>query len=85
MQQKIVSGSKLRLETRAKKSLIFTIKKEQRGNILIIWHTMTDKGVSDLWSSVNHIAIVVSDVGTSLSFYTDIIGMKQVFRPNFDR
>merc|ERR1712037_223952 len=51
----------------------------------IIWHTMSDRGVSDLWSSVNHIAIVVSDVGTSLSFYTDIIGMKQVFRPNFDR
>ena len=43
------------------------------------------RGVNDLWTSVNHIAIVVSDVGTSLSFYTDVVGMKQVMRPNFDR
>lgn len=43
------------------------------------------RGVSHLWSSVNHVAIVVSDVGRSLHFYTDIIGMKQVMRPNFDR
>ena len=43
------------------------------------------RGVSNLWSAVNHIAIVVSDVGRSLAFYTDIVGMKQVIRPNFDR
>ena len=43
------------------------------------------RGVDDLWTSVNHIAIVVSDVGTSLAFYTDIVGMKQMHRPNFDR
>ena len=34
---------------------------------------------------VGHIAIVVSDVGASLSFYTDVVGMKQIMRPNFDR
>ena len=41
--------------------------------------------LSNFWSSVNHLAIVVSDVGRSLSFYTNIIGMKQVMRPDFDR
>ena len=39
----------------------------------------------NFWSSVNHLAIVVSDVGRSLSFYTNVIGMKQVMRPDFDR
>ena len=43
------------------------------------------RGLNDLWSGVNHIAIVVSDVGRSLAFYSDVIGMKQVMRPNFDR
>ena len=43
------------------------------------------QGVSDLFSSVNHVAIVVSDIGTSLSFYTDVVGFQQVMRPNFDR
>ena len=43
------------------------------------------RGVSRLWSSVNHIAIVVEDVGRSLQFYTDVVGMKQIMRPNFDR
>ena len=43
------------------------------------------RGVNDLWKCANHIAICVSDVGASLSFYTDVIGMKQIMRPNFDR
>ncbi len=43
------------------------------------------RGVSKYWTKVNHVAIVVSDVGRSLSFYTDVVGMKQVIRPNFDR
>ncbi|TRY80942.1 hypothetical protein TCAL_04721 [Tigriopus californicus] len=43
------------------------------------------RGVSKLWVNVNHIALVVSDVGLSLDFYTNIIGMKQILRPNFDR
>ena len=45
----------------------------------------TVRGINDLWTTVNHIAIVVSDVGASLSFYTDVVGMKQIMRPNFDR
>ena len=40
---------------------------------------------SDLIRSVNHIAIIVSDVGRSLAFYTEIIGFQQIQRPNFDR
>ncbi len=43
------------------------------------------RGVSDLWNVANHIALVVSDVGRSLAFYTDVVGMKQVIRPDFDR
>jgi catechol 2,3-dioxygenase-like lactoylglutathione lyase family enzyme len=34
---------------------------------------------------VNHIAVVVSDVGRSLEFYSDVIGMEQIQRPDFDR
>ena len=48
-------------------------------------HYSQEKGVSKLWSSVNHIAIIVSDVGRSLQFYTDVVGMKQILRPDFDR
>ncbi len=43
------------------------------------------RGVSRLWSKVNHIAIVVRDIGRSLHFYTDVVGMQQVLRPDFDR
>ena len=43
------------------------------------------RGVSGLWTSVNHIALVVSDVGRSLTFYSDVVGMNQILRPNFDR
>ncbi|CAJ1393617.1 unnamed protein product [Effrenium voratum] len=42
-------------------------------------------GMGDLIHSVNHIAIIVSDVGRSLAFYTEIIGFQQIQRPNFDR
>merc|ERR1712025_475455 len=42
-------------------------------------------GVSDLWNSVNHIAIVVSDVGRSCAFYGGTLGLQQVMRPDFDR
>ena len=42
-------------------------------------------GMGDLIRSVNHIAIIVSDVGRSLAFYTEIIGFQQIQRPNFDR
>ena len=47
--------------------------------------TRSFRGVADLWSDINHIAIVVKDVGVSLSFYTQVIGMTQIMRPDFDR
>ena len=36
-------------------------------------------------TSVNHIAFIVSDVGRSSVFYSDVLGLQQVKRPNFDR
>ena len=33
----------------------------------------------------NHITIVVSNVSRSLHFYSNIIGMEQIHRPDFDR
>jgi len=42
-------------------------------------------GVSDLWSSVNHVAIVVSDIGKSCAFYGGTLGIEQIMRPDFDR
>ena len=35
--------------------------------------------------SVNHIALIVSDVGKVMNFYVDVLGLEQVKRPNFDR
>lgn len=43
------------------------------------------RGCGDLITKVNHLAIIVSDVGRSLAFYTDVIGFQQIRRPNFDR
>jgi len=42
-------------------------------------------GVRDLWSKVDHIAIVVSDIGRSSAFYGGKLGMVQMLRPDFDR
>ena len=42
------------------------------------------QALGKLWSKVDHVAIVVKDVGRSLQFYTSI-GMRQVRRPKFDR
>lgn len=36
-------------------------------------------------SAVNHIAFIVSDVGKSSTFYSEVLGLQQVKRPNFDR
>ena len=38
-----------------------------------------------LEKKLNHVAIIVSNVGRSLYFYTNIIGMQQIKRPDFDR
>ncbi len=34
---------------------------------------------------VNHIAIVVRDVGRSLQFYSGVLGLEQLRRPDFYR
>ena len=41
-------------------------------------------GLADHVKSVNHIAILVSDVSRSTSFYRNVIGLEQIRRPNFD-
>ena len=33
----------------------------------------------------NHIALTVSDVGASVNFYSHVLGLQQLERPNFDR
>jgi Glyoxalase/Bleomycin resistance protein/Dioxygenase superfamily len=43
------------------------------------------RGLGVLIQMVNHIALIVSDVGRSASFYTDVLGCQQINRPNFDR
>lgn len=43
------------------------------------------RGLGAHLHQVNHIALVVEDIGDSLFFYSDIIGFQQIRRPNFDR
>jgi catechol 2,3-dioxygenase-like lactoylglutathione lyase family enzyme len=43
------------------------------------------RGLEDLIIRVNHVAIIVADVGRSLSVYSDVLGFQQIQRPNFDR
>eukprot|EP00411_Alexandrium_monilatum_P080239 CAMPEP_0175611468 /NCGR_PEP_ID=MMETSP0096-20121207/63318_1 /TAXON_ID=311494 /ORGANISM="Alexandrium monilatum, Strain CCMP3105" /LENGTH=374 /DNA_ID=CAMNT_0016916473 /DNA_START=11 /DNA_END=1135 /DNA_ORIENTATION=+ len=43
------------------------------------------RGFGDLVTGVHHVALVVADVGCSLSFYTDVVGFEQIDRVNFDR
>ncbi|CAF1100084.1 unnamed protein product [Rotaria sordida] len=50
------------------------------------WNPLDERrGLGDLITKVNHIGITVSDVGKSLHFYVDILGLQQIRRPNFDR
>jgi len=42
-------------------------------------------GVGPYLGRVNHIALIVSDVGRSVEFYTKVLGLPQIMRPNFDR
>jgi len=42
-------------------------------------------GVGPYLGRVNHIALIVSDVGRSTEFYSKILGLPQINRPNFDR
>ena len=41
--------------------------------------------IGDLIRKANHIALTVSNIGRSLWFYTEILGLQQIKRPNFDR
>ena len=43
------------------------------------------RGLGNLITKANHIALTVSDVGRSLWFYSDVLGLQQIRRPNFDR
>lgn len=43
------------------------------------------RGIGDLVKQLNHVALIVSDVGRSLAFYVEILGLQQIQRPNFDR
>lgn len=42
-------------------------------------------GVGALLARVSHIALVVRDVGNSVQFYAQVLGFRQINRPNFDR
>ena len=43
------------------------------------------RGIGRGISMANHIAITVSDVGASAIFYSHVLGLQQIERPNFDR
>ncbi|EGR32980.1 hypothetical protein IMG5_064880 [Ichthyophthirius multifiliis] len=50
------------------------------------WDMNIDRrGLGRNISHSNHIALVVSDIGASTYFYSDILGLQQIERPNFDR
>lgn len=34
---------------------------------------------------LNHVGLVCADIGKSVAFYSDVIGLQQIMRPNFDR
>jgi catechol 2,3-dioxygenase-like lactoylglutathione lyase family enzyme len=53
---------------------------------LLHWFPDVDRrGIGDAIQRINHIAIIVADVGRSLAFYTEVMGFQQIRRPNFDR
>jgi len=43
------------------------------------------RGLGGLIYKANHIALIVSDVGKSAHFYSDVLGFQQIRRPDFDR
>lgn len=46
---------------------------------------MQRKGLKDSVERCNHVAIIVSDVGRSATFYSEVVGLQQITRPDFDR
>jgi lactoylglutathione lyase len=58
---------------------------EGKGQAKLHWSANRPQGgLSDHVKSVNHIAILVSDVSKSTQFYRNVIGLEQIRRPNFD-
>lgn len=59
---------------------------DPRTGELLHWNPLIERrGLGELLTRLNHIAITVSDVGKSLGFYVDILGLQQIRRPSFDR
>merc|ERR1719419_1355931 len=46
---------------------------------------ITRRGLGDAVNRCNHYAIIVSDVGRSATFYSEVVGLQQITRPDFDR
>lgn len=68
------------------KKLQISSATEEKTKEILHWNQLDERrGMGDLITKANHIAIIVSDVGRSLSFYVDILGLQQIRRPNFDR
>lgn len=54
-------------------------------NPALHWEKGREKGLGTVIYKANHIALIVSDVGKSAAFYSDVIGLQQIRRPDFDR
>ena len=60
--------------------------KNMQHNELLHWNALYERRVlGNLILKVNHVTLTVSDVGKSLYFYVDILGLQQVRRPSFNR
>lgn len=69
-------------QRKAAESMVATLEPVE----LLHWDPCQERrGIGDLIVKANHIAIIVSNVGRSLSFYVDVLGLQQIRRPNFDR
>lgn len=43
------------------------------------------RGIGERIVSAGHMAITCTDIGVSTAFYSDVLGLPQIERPNFDR
>jgi catechol 2,3-dioxygenase-like lactoylglutathione lyase family enzyme len=78
-----IFGWRQRQEKKAKSDIL--ISNTEHGESLH-WNPLIERrGLGDCLTKLNHIAITVSDVGKSLHFYVDILGLQQIRRPSFDR
>ena len=60
--------------------------KDPEANPSLHWTQGREKrGLGKLIYKANHIALIVSDVGRSAHFYSNVMGFQQIRRPNFDR